>query len=109
MRAAGAGVEPGGGLVQEADHRVVDQRQGDGEPLHLTARELAGEVTAAIAETDHVEQNVRSGKRISTRAAGEGQWDSDVLTRRQGRDQVERLEDEPDVGATKFGEFLVIE
>ena len=44
--ALGLGIHRGGGLVQQQDRRVLEQRAGDGQPLFLAA----GELHAALAD-----------------------------------------------------------
>ena len=55
-RPPGARVEAGGGLVEEGHDRVVDQRQGDREPLRLPPGELVDEGLGLVAQTDAGEQ-----------------------------------------------------
>jgi len=48
---AGAGVEVAGRFVGEQHFRPADERAGDGDPLLLSARKLAGKVVAPLAES----------------------------------------------------------
>ena len=72
--AGGAGVERAGRLVGEDDGRVGDQRAGDRDPLLLAAGQRAGQVPAAVAEADPLEQGAdpRRGPAGGRRGAAGG-------------------------------------
>ena len=49
-------IQVSGGLVAKQKRRIGDNRAGDGHPLLLAARELAGVMIHAIRQTDHAER-----------------------------------------------------
>ena len=51
----GGRVEVAGGLVGDQDHRPVDERAGDRDPLLLAAGELVGHPVALALEADQLE------------------------------------------------------
>ncbi len=102
---AGAGVEIAGGLVGEDDVGLARQRAGAGDALLLAAGELARPVREAAGEADGVHHGVQP--LLVDLAAGDVHREGDVLERRQGGQQVERLEDEADVIAAQLGQLLV--
>ena len=52
----GARVQPGGGLVEQQDLRIVDERVGEAQPLLHAARQRLDVVVALVAEVDELEQ-----------------------------------------------------
>ena len=52
-------VEPGGGLVEKEQRRVVDQTQRNGQPLLLSARKRGVESLALVPELQALQQIVR--------------------------------------------------
>ena len=50
------GVEVAGGLVGDQDHRPVDERARDRDPLLLTAGQLVGHPVALALEADQLER-----------------------------------------------------
>ena len=89
-------VEVGGGLVGEEQRRVVDERPRDRDALLLAAGQVAGPMPAAIGQAEAIEQLVGSVPGPPAPHAGEEERGLDVLARREARDQVEGLEDDPD-------------
>ncbi len=79
-----------------------------GDALHLTAGQLARKVIAAVGEADLFEQFVRSLERLLAAVTGERQRHGDVLASGQRRNQVERLEHEPDLVAPVRVEALAL-
>ena len=95
---AGRAVEVAGGLVGQEDRGLVDQRAGDGDALALAARQLVGPVVHAVAQADPAAApRWRGSRRSLRRDAGVDQRQLDVVERRGAGQQVERLEDEPDL------------
>jgi hypothetical protein len=64
-------------------------------------------VREAVGQPDSLDQRVEPG--LVDLGAGEHERQRDVLPRRQDRDQVEGLEDEPELVAPQGGEPLVVE
>ena len=105
--AAGRAVEVAGRLVGEDDRRSAGERAGDGDALLLATRQLARAVRQPVAQADRVD-HVVDPRRVALGAA-EHQRQRDVLLGGERRDQVVRLEHEPDLLAAQFGEVLVVE
>ena len=104
---ARAGVEVAGGLVGEDDLGPAGQRPRHRDALLLTTGELRRPVREATAETDGADDLV--DPRAVRPVPGESHREDDVLRRGQRRDQVERLEHEPDPVAPQLGELAVVE
>ena len=90
----GRAVEVPRRLVRQQQRRIVRQRPRDGDPLLLTAGELRRIVVPPAREADFLQQRARPRRRA--RHPGDLHRHQDVLERRQRREQVEELEDEPD-------------
>ena len=94
------GVERAGGLVEQQDLRAQGERAGDRDALLLAAGQLARVVRrpcrsgppARAAQRELARGSLLSGPGRDRRL-------DDVLQRGQMREQVEVLEDEPDLGA----------
>ena len=93
---AGLGVEGAGGLVGEQDFRVVDEGAGDGDALHLAARELAGLFVDVIGQSDGGEGLFRATAALVARDARKRERELDVGEHCLVRDEVVALEDEAD-------------
>ena len=97
---AGPRVEIAGRLVPEQDRRIDRQRPRNRDALALAAGELVGQMIDALSEADEIAA-VRRARvlRLPARPAPQMQRQGDVLGGRQRRQQVEELEDEPDLVA----------
>ncbi len=104
---AGGGVEVTGGLVGQQQRRRMDQRAGDGHALHLAAGELMRQAVAQGVEFDPGEALARDCAGVGV--AGKKQREFDIFEGRQGVKQLERLEDEANLGAADFGERSIVE
>ena len=102
-------VEVAGRLVGEHQVRVVDQGAGQGDPLLLAARQRLRVRAGAIAEPDLGEEIERAIAIGGCGPAVELQRQQQVLGYGQGRDQVERLEEEADVAAPEPGPGGLVE
>ena len=100
---AGRRVEVAGGFVGEDDLRATGQCPGHGDSLLLTAREFAWSVRESIRETHGGDDVVDPGP-IGLGSC-EVHWQRDVLDGSERRDEVERLEDEPQTISSKQREF----
>src|SRR5262249_43822361 len=90
-------IEVSGRLVREQDQRFAGDRARDGNALLLTAGELAREVLRAMRHADPLQRRfdaLLALRRLHT-AISERQLA--VLEHRQIANQVEALEDEPDL------------
>src|SRR5204863_10155115 len=92
-------VERAGRLVCEEHLGLRDQRPRNRDALLLSAGQLRRIVTQALAEADALCGRAHVG--APRAAAVEAQGESDVLSNRQRRHQVERLEDEADALAAE--------
>ena len=94
------GVERRRRLVEEQHLRRERERPGDRDALLLAARELPRVVVGLVGEPDAGEQPLGQRARVLLREplVRDRRLD-DVLDRREVREQVEVLEDEPDLGA----------
>ena len=105
---AGAAVEVAGGLVGEHDLGPAGEGTGHGHALLLATGELAragaragrSRPTVSIDEVEPLAVGL---------AAGQVHRERDVLDGREGRHQVERLEDEAEPVAAQLGELAVVE
>jgi hypothetical protein len=103
----GARVECSGGLVREDDLRPAGEGAGGGDALLLAAGQLRRPVTEPIREADRLDDRAHP-ERVGL-AAGDPHGELDVLGCREGREQVERLEDEADLVAPQQRQPLVVE
>ena len=100
-------VEVAGRLVGEDHGGLGQQRTRDRNTLLLAAGELGRPVRSPVHQADGLEQ-LTLPLRIGL-ASGDRQRQLDVLLRRQHRQEVEELEDEPDLVAPQPGELLVVQ
>src|SRR5262249_61032314 len=92
--------------VRKDLRRVVDEGPRDGDALLLPARELARVVASTVGQTDCGEPLARARAPLACGEGGVEQRQLDVLERRRSRQQVELLEDEPDLGVADPGELV---
>src|SRR5215207_5576928 len=92
-----ARVEVAGGLVGEDEAGARDEGARDGHALLLAAGEFAGRVSQPRAEPDLLHHLARAGERLAPAHARHEQGQRGVLLRREVREQVVELEDEPDL------------
>ena len=88
-------VEVAGRLVGEEDLSAAAEGPGDGDALLLAAGELRGLVVAAVAEADASSSSRRGARGLDL---GELERQQHVLPRGQVAEELERLEDEADLG-----------
>src|SRR5574340_1698281 len=89
-----SGIQVPGRLVTEDALRSAGERTGTGHALLLSTGQLAGTVVESVAEAEPGDDRVEPlPVHLATRDV---QRQRDVLQRRQGGHQVERLEHEPD-------------
>ena len=105
---AGRGIEVAGRLVRQQDRRIVHQRAGDGDALPLTAGKLVRLVMHALLQIDLPMAPLRRLEALVGRHAAIDQRQLDIVQRRGPRQQVERLEDEPDFLVADLGELVVL-
>ena len=97
------GVEVAGGLIREQDRRRRHESAGDRDALLLTAGELLRLVVDAVGESDELERREGAGAALGAADPRVEQRKLDVGERRHPRDQVERLEHEPDLPVAQRG------
>jgi hypothetical protein len=95
-RGAGLFVEVAGGFVGENEGRIVDECPDDREPLLLTARKRLRQSARGLRQTQIIDEP-RGAFDGTIPVAYQSRRQEDVLEPRQLRQQVERLEDEPDL------------
>ena len=95
------------GSSAEQDGRVVRQRAGNRHALLFAARELRRIVMHAIAQPDFAHERIRASSRVLH--TGNLHRHEHVLERGERRQQVEELEDDPDLLAAEPGERLLAE
>ena len=96
---AGGLVEIAGRLVGDQDRRVRRQRARERHPLLLAARQLGRIMVAALAQADG--GKLARGALLRVLDAGELERHRDVLQRRHGGDEMERLEHDADIAAAE--------
>ena len=96
-RFAAARVEVAGRLVREQDERLAGDGARDGDALLLTAGELARQVLRAMRHADALERRLDALLALGRLHAAVGERQLDVLEHGEIADQVEALEDEPDL------------
>ena len=93
---AGLGIERARGLVGEQNFGVVDQGAGDGDALHLPARELIGPFVEFLAQPHALERLGGAPFALFLRYARKGERQLDIAQHRLVRDEVVRLEHKAD-------------
>ncbi len=96
-------IEVSGRFVGQQEGRIVGEGAGDRDALTFTDGEFAGPVSGAVPHADGVEQVSRL---VATFGCPEGGFEHrklDVLFRVEDRDEVERLEDEPEFVRAEAG------
>ena len=104
--AAGMTIEGRGWLVAEKDAGVGHECASDGYALLLTAGKEANLGVDFIAHRDESESTLGARDTLGCRLPAQEQRDGDVLERRQSGQQVELLEDEPDLVAPDLREHV---
>jgi hypothetical protein len=91
-------VQRGGRLVRDQQRRVQRERASDPDALLLSARQRRRPVTDPIREADSREQLARPRARLAPADPGPRASGSSRSPRIEARDEVERLEHDPDAG-----------
>ena len=106
--AAGGGVEVAGGLVGENHRRVVREGARDCHALALPAGQLARLVLKPVLHPDGTRQFDGAAPRLAFGNAFVEHGEGDVLGDGELRDEVEALEDEPQVVEAVGAEGVVV-
>ena len=93
------GVEVAGRLVGQQQRRVVDERARDRDALLLAARELIGVVVQLRRQAGEAQDVGHLVAHVAARSAGHLQRVGHVVVDRPVREQLEVLEDDPEVAA----------
>ena len=101
----GLGIEVAGRLVGQQQRRVVDERARDRHALLLAAGELVGEVVQLGRQAGQAQDVRHLGADLLARAAGDLQRIGDVVVHGPVGQQLEVLEDHPEV-APEEGDLL---
>ena len=101
-------VEAAGRLVRDQQRRLADHRSCDSDALLLASAHLCGQLACQPAEPDPLERvaGPRAAFTTADPAGAELDREFDVLDRGECRQQVEVLEDDPDVLTTPRGEAV---
>jgi acyl-CoA thioesterase-1 len=96
-------VEFTGGLIAQQDRRFLGQCPGDGHALLLSARQLGRKVIGTVRQPDQFEHCAGTAASVMP-----GQFGNqlNVLGSSERRNQIEELEDEPDLRAA-IGDLLI--
>src|ERR1051326_551311 len=100
-------VEVSGRLVGEQNRGLVDQGPRDRHPLPLSAGELVGPVIHPVREAHAAERGAGALAPGPRRHPAVHQRELDVLQRRRAGQEIEGLEDEPDLPVPHPGERVV--
>ena len=92
-------VEVSGRLVGDQDHRPVDERAGDRDPLLLATGQLVGHPVALAVEADQLQGLGDRAPDVAARLADHLQGERDVLRHGLVGEQPEVLEDGADLAA----------
>ena len=90
------GIQGAGGLVGQHDLRVVDERAGNGHPLHLAARELARLLVQVLGQAHGCQGLLGAARALGLPHARERQRQLHVLQDGLVRNEIVALEHEPD-------------
>ena len=83
---SGIGIDPGGGLVQEDNLGVADERDAHGQLPLLPSREAAGQLVGLVREVDVAEDDLNLGGDLVLRHPPDSGEEDEVLC---GRELVE--------------------
>ena len=97
------------GFICQQNRRIHAKRPSDCHPLALAAGEFVRQMIQALAQTDQVQQLSRTFLNFLARPAAQMQRKRHVLQARKSRQQIEELEDEPDLVAANASQIVVAE
>ena len=104
---AAFGVEGAGGLVGEQEGGLVGERPGDGEALALATGQRARRRLRLVRQAEQVEQVSATRLRRLALQPGHHGGERHVLQDGHALEQVEELEDDPDVLAAHPGQLVL--
>ena len=97
-------IEVRGRLVGDDDLRVVDQRPGNGDALHLAARQMFDGEQGAILQAERIQQLIAPALQSAVRNAGRIGRQHHVLEGGEAADQIESLKDETEQATPRLGQ-----
>src|SRR6202161_4061512 len=100
-------VEIAGGLVGDENCRIGRKRPRNGVALLLATGQLRWIMVDAIAQSDC--RQLAFGARESIAGAGQFKRHRAVLQRSHGRNEMEGLKDDADIGSAKARKFVFVE
>jgi hypothetical protein len=95
-------IEIARGLVGQHQHRIVDERTGDGYPLLLAARELSGVRVHPVLEPDPFEHLKGLASLLHVRRTQHLRHERRVLQNGLPRNELEVLKHEPDASPVRL-------
>ena len=98
-------VEIAGRLISEDQVWPVDDAPRDGDALAFAAGQLVRQMRRACGEADGLKRGFGAALALIAVDASAKGGDLDILIRRQGREQVEVLEHDADLGAAQRRPF----
>ncbi len=104
---AGLAIQIAGGFVGQKQGRAGDQGAGQRHALLLSARQFRGQMTGPRAQPDGCQRLAGASKGACL--TGQFQGQGNIFLCRHGRNQVEGLEDNPHIPATKLCEAVLVE
>jgi hypothetical protein len=109
-RLGGPRVEVAGRLVRDQERWVVRHGARDRGALLLPARHGRGQLAGVLEHPDLFEEELGAGAALAGRVqAAEVHRQHDVLDQRERRQELEELEDDPDVAAAPLGQLRLAE
>jgi hypothetical protein len=106
---SGSAVEVARRFVGQQDRRVHRQRARDRHALPLTAGQFFRQMHETIAELHERQQLPRALVDLAARPPAQVKREADVFQARQRRQQVEELENEPDLVASHLRQLVVVQ
>lgn len=96
-------VERTGGFVGEQHRRAIRKCTYDCHALLLTTGELVGHLVLESLEAECMKEPRCFATSFTTRCPGQPEGEFDVLADREISEEIQRLQNDSDVGATKVG------
>jgi hypothetical protein len=101
------GVERAGRFVSEQERGLIGECTSDRESLSFTTRQRRGERHRLVEQTQQIEKVTRPTLCCTPSRSADERSERDVLERGHPVDQVEELEDDPDVAAPQSREVVL--
>jgi hypothetical protein len=95
-------------LVRDDKRRPMDQSAGNGSPLLLAAAQLMDEMIFSLLQSHQLDQLVRALFAFGRRRPLQKQRQRNILAHVHRRQEIEELENEPDLPAAKLRQGRVI-